>query len=205
MIIERNLKGTHIENQIWIDSGVYFHEVDVEAYATISVYLCIIFIEPFNLNVNDSAVVCCGIDAVRCTTRCSTDLTNIQCYLCNMKTRPSIKSEFNQCQERIRIKFWIKFNLINHVTLNMQFQNHPSIWKILTTKLCTNNLTWRHSALNRKYSQVLIITTPRWPPNDLGWPQKMMTLISDYKWITALPNFHLLAFSRVWEIGLVTT
>ena len=135
------------------------HKVEVEVYTAISVYLCIIFIEPFNLKVNDSAVVCYGIDVVRCTTRCSTDSPNIQCYLCNMKTRPSIKSEFNQCQERIRIKFWIKFNLINHVTLNMQFQNHPS--KILTTKLCTNNLTWRHSALNRKYSQVLIITSTK--------------------------------------------
>ena len=31
----------------------------------ISVYLCIIFIEPFNLNVNDSAAVCCGIAVVR--------------------------------------------------------------------------------------------------------------------------------------------
>ena len=53
------------ENQIWGDSGgkiLYFHEVEVEAYSTISVYLCIIFIEPFNFN--DSAVVCFGIDVV---------------------------------------------------------------------------------------------------------------------------------------------
>ena len=80
----------------------------------------------------------------------------------------SIKSEFNQCHDRIRIKFWIKFNLINHVTSdcsNMQFQCHPS--RILTTELCTNNLTCRHSALNRKYSQVLIIIPSRWTLHDL--------------------------------------
>ena len=61
----KNLKRMHSEYQIKTDSRVYFHEVEVEAYSTISVYLFIIFIEPFNLNVNDSAVVCCGIDAVR--------------------------------------------------------------------------------------------------------------------------------------------
>ena len=100
-----------------------------------------------------------------------------------MKTRPSINSEFNQCQKRIRIKFWIKFNLINHVTSNMQFQCHPSILRILTTKLCTNNLTRRHSALNRKYSQVLIIIPLRWPLDDLRWPPRR-----EYGLIVAHPN-----------------
>ena len=46
-----------------------YHQVKLtfklEANAMISVYLCVIFIEPFNLNVNDSGAVCFGIAVVR--------------------------------------------------------------------------------------------------------------------------------------------
>ena len=154
-------------------------------------YLYIIFIEPFNFNVDDSAAACCGIASACRGSLYSTDVSKIQSvsYL-TWKHCTSIKSEFNQCHDRIRIKFWIKFNLINHVTSdcsNMQFQCHPS--RILTTKLCTNNLTRRHSALNRKYSQVLIIIPSRWTlhdlpmtsddsSNDLRWHQRLKSEIN---------------------------